>query len=85
MDADTKFDDDDLVICLPNQICGEVGEPLQEEVVGIVRAMADAGYWPVDFGENTGTYTELWFSNSTSDELKVKDQAEWFIKNNGDV
>jgi hypothetical protein len=74
--------DDECVVILPNSICGEVGENLDSRIESLITNMANAGWWPVDFGENTGKTTELWFAYEPA---CASAQAEHFIAVNGEV
>lgn len=68
----------DLYVKLPNAVCGEVGEPLSKEITDVIHSLALANFWPVDFGEDDGDHTELWFKRDSADV--VARQVVHFLK-----
>ena len=85
MDRDTKFDLDDLVVCIPDGVCGEAGEPLHQDIHKLINSLAGIGYLPMDFGEQMmNGATELWFVKDSNLQF-CRDMAEHFIRKNGDV
>lgn len=82
--VDTR--DHNFVMLIPNDVIGDgdAGEPLSEQVITLINATAEIGWWPCDFGEQHDTTTELWFVRGDSVE-EARDQAKFFIRAGGYV
>ena len=71
----------DCFVEIPNIYCGEVGEPFTKEVLQIIKDFAEMGWWPVDFGEDDGVNTQLWFAkNEGMSYTQVRSQVNHFLK-----
>jgi hypothetical protein len=73
---------DDLVLKVPNAWAGAVGEDIPSPLQAIMRGLATERYFPLDFGENDGSHTELLFVQAQDVDIAATNMNE-FIHANG--
>jgi hypothetical protein len=83
-DTTAEISEGEIVVLIPNAHCGEVGEPITHEVLQIINGLANAGYWPLDWGEGDDRHTTLYFVKGDS-PTQTQQQAQYFIKREGEV
>lgn len=80
-----KLAETDICVILPASFAtGEPGDPLSNQVLAVIRAMAEIGYGPVDFGEGNDNSIELWFINCIT-KVVAQAMADQFNIGGGNV